>query len=136
MIINAEDIIVGRLGTVVAKQALLGQDIVIINADKAVISGRRAKTFEKYKDQDNRGEPFHGPFLPKRPDLFLKRMIRGMLPRKTTRGREALARIKCFMGIPAKYADQETVTIESAHADKLPNFKYVSVGELVGLLKG
>ena len=38
-IYNAEGIILGRLASVVAKQALLGEDIRIVNSEKAIISG-------------------------------------------------------------------------------------------------
>ena len=36
---DAEQMIVGRLGAKVAKAALLGEDVIIVNAEKAVITG-------------------------------------------------------------------------------------------------
>ena len=100
-----------------------------------MLSGSKTATIRKYKEQDDRGEPTHGPFLPKRPDMLLKRMIRGMLPRKTSRGRDALKRIKCYMGIPKEFEGKDMTVLEKAHVDKLPNFRYMSVGELSATLK-
>ena len=74
MIIDATNLIAGRLASVAAKKALLGEDVFIVNAEAALISGKKKFVAGKYDAQAKRGEPFHGPFLPKTPDRFLKRI--------------------------------------------------------------
>ena len=49
MIIDATNLLVGRLATVVAKKALLGGKIDIVNAEKAIISGPKRLVINKYK---------------------------------------------------------------------------------------
>ena len=135
MILDAKDLIAGRIGTVVAKKAILGEEIFIVNADLAVITGSKKNILAKYSTQDVRGEPFHGPFLPKIPDRFLKRMIRGMLPYKLGKGRAAFKRIKCYKGVPKAFQDKNLETIEKAHVAKTQTLKYLTIGEVCRLLK-
>ncbi|MFH1592743.1 MAG: 50S ribosomal protein L13 [Candidatus Woesearchaeota archaeon] len=135
MIIDANNLIAGRLGTVAAKRALLGEEVFIVNSEKAVITGSKKIILGKYADQSKRGEPFHGPFLPKTPDRFLKRLIRGMLPYKQFKGLSAFKRIKCYSGVPEGFKDKKLETIEKANVLKMQNLKYISVGMLCKLLK-
>ena len=41
MIIDATNMIAGRIATHIAKKALLGEDIVILNSEKAVLTGNK-----------------------------------------------------------------------------------------------
>lgn len=47
--------------------------------------------------------PARGPFHHRAPSKIFKRAVRGMLPYKTFRGREALKRVRAFEGIPPRY---------------------------------
>src|SRR3989338_8655500 len=100
MILDAENSILGRLAAVAAKQALLGEEIKIINCEKAIITGDKKGTIEAYMKLLDIGQPQQGPFVQRRPDLFFRRVVRGMLPRRQIRGREALSRVKCYIGVP------------------------------------
>jgi len=131
IIVNAENLILGRMATFVAKQALLGQEVRVINADKAIISGTKAKTIEDAKHERNRGTPAKGPFITKMPDRYVRRVIRGMLPYKITKGAEAYKRILCYSGIPEEFKDSTAVEIKGANFEKLPNLKYTTVGEVL-----
>ena len=113
MIINAEKLILGRMAAIVAKQALLGQEIKIVNCEKAVIIGHRRPVVAHYKKKLKLGQPQQGPFIQRRPDFFVRRTIRGMLPRKKDRGREAYSRIKCYVGIPQELEGKETTLKEA-----------------------
>ena len=132
MIIDAKDLILGRLASFSAKQALLGEEVVIINVEKAVISGTKENVLAKYLWRDNLGEPFAGPFMPKVPMKFVKRVIRGMLSYKKGRGKEAFKRIKCYPGNPTNV---NGVTIEKAKYTKLNKAGYMTVDELCKSLK-
>ncbi|MBI2523300.1 50S ribosomal protein L13 [Candidatus Woesearchaeota archaeon] len=130
MIIDANNLILGRLGTFVAKKALLGEKVDIVNCENAVVTGDKYDIFERYDEFLHRGTPAKGPFARKMPDRFVKRAIRGMLPYKKGRGREAFKNIKCYIGIPDSLKGQKKDTIKDANVEKLPNFKYVTVKEV------
>jgi len=135
-IIDATDLILGRLATQVAKLSLEGEKVVILNSEKAIITGTKNDIFDKYLSLRQKGEPFHGPFYPKQSDRLVKRTIRGMLPHKQEKGRKALKRITCYKGIPIQFQDKEIQTLESASIDKLSMGKYLKVEELVRRLGG
>ena len=135
-VIDAKDLIVGRLCTYVAKQLLLGQTFEIVNVEKAIFTGRKEQIFEKYKRLVSMGRPRTGPFIKRRSREIFKKSLRGMLPHKTTRGREALKRVKIFKGVPARLQDVKGETLESANVSKVPNLKYIRLEELTKFLGG
>ncbi|MFH0971966.1 MAG: 50S ribosomal protein L13 [Candidatus Micrarchaeota archaeon] len=103
MIIDATDAIVGRLATVAAKSALQGEEVVILNAEKAVISGDPLKTASKYynrRGMTQKANPENAAKWPRRADLMFKRIIRGMLPKHSPRGKAAEGRIMVYLGVP------------------------------------
>ncbi len=100
MIIDASNAVVGRLSSYVAKQLLKGEKIVIINAEKAIITGKKESIIREFEEKRARGVPKYGPFFPKRPDLILRRIIRGMLPYKKPHGFKAYKNLKVYMGKP------------------------------------
>ena len=89
MIIDGTDLILGRLGSFVAKKALLGEKIDIVNCENIIIIGKKEHILEKYKKKLARGIPSKGPILYKKPDRFVKRALKGMLPFKKERGKKA-----------------------------------------------
>ena len=135
-VINGENMILGRIATYVAKQALLGEEIALVNCEKIIISGNRHQIFAKHKQKQARGHPRWGPFTPRRPDGFVKRSIRGMLPYKKERGSQAFKRIKCYIGLPAQFKDAKLETLKSADAQKIPNLSYLTVSEVCKILGG
>ncbi|ASJ00138.1 50S ribosomal protein L13 [Thermococcus gorgonarius] len=138
-IINAEGLILGRLASKVAKMLLEGEEVVIVNAEKAIITGNREDIFAKYKQRTElrtRTNPRRGPFYPKRSDEIVRRTIRGMLPWKTDRGRKAFKRLKVYVGVPKEFEGKEFETISEAHMSRLATPKYVTVGEVAKFLGG
>ena len=111
-VVDVKDSILGRFSTVVAKRALQGEKIDLVNCEKAVITGDRVTIYKKYKEQDKRGTPLKGPYLPKMPDRFVRRAIRGMLPYKQEKGKKAFKNVMCYMGIPEKLSKDKIVTID------------------------
>ncbi|MBW2975876.1 50S ribosomal protein L13 [Candidatus Woesearchaeota archaeon] len=130
MIIDADNLILGRLGTYVAKKALLGEKIDIVNCEKCVVTGDKYQILENYDKFLKRGIPRKGPFTYRMPDRFVKRSIRGMLPYKKERGDKALKNIRCHIGIPDSMKNQKFEMIKNADVGKLPNFKYVRVKDI------
>jgi large subunit ribosomal protein L13 len=127
MIIDATDLIVGRLASFAAKQALLGKTIDIVNCERAIISGNRKQIIAWLKQRANMGGPHHGVFFPKKSDRYLKRVIRNMLPWKRYKGEIALKRIKCYLGVPEELEGKKFETIKEAHKSKLPSQKSIKV---------
>jgi large subunit ribosomal protein L13 len=127
MIIDASNLILGRLATYVAKQALLGNDVKVINCEKAVISGRKEVVFADFLHRMSMGSPRKGPYVHRMPDKIVRRAIRGMLPFKKSRGKEAYKKVLCYYGVPEELKNQKAITIESANITKLPTLKYVDI---------
>lgn len=124
-IIDARNCILGRLATEVVKKAKSGEEIIIVNAEQAVISGKKDDIFKKYLERRQRGTPQHGPFFPSKSDQIVRRAIRGMIPYKTKEGKETFKRINVFTGMPEKYKSEPKII--SKQVDKLKcNFIFVS----------
>lgn len=115
LLINGENAIMGRLSSYAAKQALEGNEIIILNAEKVIISGNKNNTIEKNKRlRALGGTAQKGPNYDRRPEMILKRAIRGMLPsHREGIGREAFKRIKCYSGVPKEFHDQKMIRIKS-----------------------
>lgn len=129
VIIDATELILGRVASTVAKRLLQGETIVIVNAEKAAISGRRLSIVKDRKTSLEIGHPGKGPFHPRRPDHIVRRTVRGMLPRKKPKGKQAYKRLRVFIGMPEEYKGKETQTIPEANAQKL-RCPYIKVEEL------
>lgn len=136
MIIDANNLILGRLATVVAKKSLLGDKIDIVNCENAVVTGTREAVLETYKQKFNRGIPSKGPFIPKTPDRFVRRAVRGMLPYKKGKGRLAFKNVKCYIGVPNEFKDKKFSTVKEASVERNKNLRYVSVKEICKHLGG
>jgi len=127
-VIDASDLILGRMASVVAKRLLLGESIVIVNAEKATISGKRLSRVKEAKAFLEIGHPGKGPFHPRRPDQIIHRTVRGMLPHRLPKGEVALKRLKVFLGVPSEFKGATFQTIPQADVNKL-RCPYVTVGE-------
>lgn len=126
-VINAEGLILGRLCTHVAKRLRNGEEIVVINAEKAVISGRKAQLLEFYKHRRKRGKSHltKGPYYPRTADRIIKRSVRGMIEYRKPSGRAALKRLRVYLGVPKEFASAKAETIETAKKPHLARFVYL-----------
>ena len=129
---DAKDMVLGRLSSFVAKKALEGEEIKIINVEQAVFTGDPRVMAKKWKNRDDRGEPFHGPFMKKTPIGLVRRVLRGMLPPNQARGREALKRIKCFIG---NKENKKGIELKKMHIENAKTLKYMTVQELCKAIK-
>ena len=48
MIINANNLIIGRIATKAAKASLLGEEVFILNCDKGVMTGSKQNVLAKF----------------------------------------------------------------------------------------
>jgi len=127
-VVDADGLLLGRLASIVARRTLAGEEIAIVNAEKAVISGTRVRVLANYNQKRQRGSKEGGPFFPRRPDHIMKRTIRGMLPYKRERGIEAFKRVKVYVGVPSEFAEAERETIAQADMNRLSAPRYVTLG--------
>jgi large subunit ribosomal protein L13 len=138
-LIDGNKYVLGRLATYVAKLLLEGNHVALINAEKLVISGEKEVIVEKYKEKLNwkdKANPEHSPYWSRRPDLLVKRIIRGMLPYKRKAGREAYKRLRVFIGENVKginLKDYKKLEPDMKKANDLKE-EYLEVGELSKLL--
>lgn len=138
IVIDATGLIVGRMATRVAKMALAGGDIKIVNCEKAVMSGKQNQILAKWRERKHRTDPFKGPFISILPDRIVRRSIYGMLPhkRKTekSRGIMAFKHIMCYISVPDNLKNQKFETIPGAESDRLKT-EFITMGRLSQLLR-
>ena len=133
-VIDGSNLIYGRLATAVTKLIMDGEEVVVLNAEKIIVTGERAEVLKDFKHKVDLGEVTKrkGPFYPRRADLLFKRCVRGMIPRYTTTGREAYRALKVLVGAPKQFDDVEKVVPEIA--SKKVSCKYVTLGEISAYL--
>ena len=116
LFIDAENQPMGRIASFAAKQAIQGSEIVIVNSEKAVISGNAVMNTQDFKERRrlNTNKPEKGPFFSKNSEKIMKRCIRGMLPDyRIGRGREAWKKIRCYIGIPEEYKKEKLLDLKN-----------------------
>jgi len=127
VIIDATGLTLGRLSTNAAKRLLQGDEIAVINSEKAIISGKKSSIKERYKEKREVGTYRKGPFYPRLPDQIVKRTIRGMIPYQKPHGRAAFKRLKCYAGTPDEFKGKTFEKIPEA--EKKP-VDFITVEEL------
>jgi large subunit ribosomal protein L13 len=127
-IINAEGLILGRMASVIAKQLLSGDEVVILNAEKAIIKGGKKMVYSKYRKMRELSHARKGPHFPRMPDRMLKRTIRGMIPYQSPHGRKAYKNLKVYIGTPKEFEKKKSESISSAEAKSLSQF--VELGDV------
>jgi large subunit ribosomal protein L13 len=132
--VNAEGQIVGRMGSKVAKLLLNGEEVVILNAEKAVFSGKKKSKIAEAHLFLEVGAPARGPFHYRRPDRYLRKTLRGMVPFKQPKGKAAYKRLKVFMGVPAEFKDQKMISFDDAQSSNLkgPHFTLAELAKEIG----
>jgi large subunit ribosomal protein L13 len=137
-VINAEGLILGRMSSIIAKRLLNGEEIVVVNAEGAVLSGKKKSKTAEQKTFLEVGYPKAGPFHYRRPDRMLRRTVRGMLPYRQPKGKQAYKRLHVFTGIPEDFKNQKTQTLTEAQSTKLtcPFFRLGDFAKELGWKKG
>ena len=133
-VIDGKNAVYGRLAALVSKRIMNGEEIVVLNCEKMIITGERDAVFAEFKAKVDRGEckSRKGPFYPRRSDLLFKRAVRGMIPWYTTSGREAFRRLHVFVGVPKQFADADAEVVE--FSTKKITGKYTTLGAVAAYL--
>jgi large subunit ribosomal protein L13 len=128
VVINGENLILGRLASHVAKLLLSGEEVTIVNAERTIISGSKKNIIGDYHQKRNVGTARKGPFFPRMPDRIVKRTVRGMIPYKKSSGKDAYKKLKVYIGVPKDLKAEDLVTLESASAKG--KVKYIELAEV------
>merc|ERR1711939_515137 len=139
VVIDARGHLLGRLASFVAKEALLGQKIVVVRCEELVISGSHIRNKMKLLMKRNKRmntNPRKGPFHHKSPSDMLIRVVRGILPHVWYRGSAAFQRVKAVEGIPDPFDKLKKVVVPDAlRVTRLkPGRKYTDLGKLAAEL--
>ena len=112
LIIDASDVVLGRLASHAATLLRgkhkptfsphmdMGDYVIIVNADKVVLTGQKAQQKMAYRHSGYPGglsAVSYTELLEKNPVRAVEKAIRGMLP-KNTLGREQLKKLKVYTG--------------------------------------
>jgi len=127
ILIDGTDQVLGRMATQVAKKLISGEEVVIINAEKVIISGSKKAVFEEYTHKFSQGGLRKGPFYPRSPDRIVRRAIRGMLAYDKPHGKEAFKRLKVYIGTNG-FNPKDSILKPMEEKDK--PYRYVYVGDI------
>ena len=117
VLVDGRTHMLGRLASVMAKELLSGQKIVVVRCEQVVVSGslvRNKVKFTQFLKKRTNTNPKKGPIHYRSPARMVWRTIRGMLPHKTARGQAALARLQCFEGVPPPYDTMKKLVVPEA----------------------
>eukprot|EP01104_Vermistella_antarctica_P006089 TRINITY_DN16821_c0_g1_i1.p1 TRINITY_DN16821_c0_g1~~TRINITY_DN16821_c0_g1_i1.p1 ORF type:complete len:205 (-),score=63.54 TRINITY_DN16821_c0_g1_i1:230-844(-) len=117
VIIDGRGHLLGRLASIVAKELLMGQRVVVVRCEEINISGsfyRSKLRYLSFLRKRTNVNPKKGPFHLRAPSKIFWRTVRGMLPHKLARGKAALARLKVAEGIPPPYNKLKRMVVPEA----------------------
>merc|ERR1712232_12324 len=117
ILIDGRGHLYGRLASIVAKELLAGQKIIVVRCNEMCISGSLVRNRVKYAQFRNKRmntNPSHGPFHFKAPAKMFWRTVRGMVNQKTARGQAALGRLSTVDGIPHPYDEMKRRVVPAA----------------------
>ncbi|HWE90213.1 MAG TPA: 50S ribosomal protein L13 [Pseudonocardiaceae bacterium] len=125
-VIDAQDVVLGRLATQVATllrgkhkptyapHVDTGDFVIIVNADKVVLTGNKREQAFAYRHSGYPGglrKQSFGELLDKRPERLVEKTIKGMLP-KNKLGRAMGSKLKVYAGPDHPHAAQQPQAFE------------------------
>ncbi|CAN6303503.1 unnamed protein product [Urochloa humidicola] len=144
IVVDARHHMLGRLSSIIAKELLNGQKVVVVRCEEICMSGglvRQKMKYLRFLRKRMNTKPSHGPIHFRAPAKILWRTIRGyvsnawicrahftiwlvrffcllwfcrMIPHKPKRGEAALARLKTYEGVPPPYDRTKRMVIPDA----------------------
>jgi len=131
-VIDAEDVVLGRLASNVATllrgkhkptfapHVDTGDFVIIVNADKVVLTGNKREQSFAYRHSGYPGglrKQSFGELLDTRPERLLEKVVRGMLP-KNKLGRAQGKKLKVYAGPDHPHAAQQPKPFEIAKVSR------------------
>jgi len=113
------------LASYAAKEALKGEDIIILNCEDIIITGNKKNIEENFKIRRSRvGHSQKGPRHSRSSEKMVKRSIRGMLPdHREGRGKIAFKKIKCYVGVPKEFQESKKILAGKQKKTKFSRIK-------------
>ncbi|KAF0977686.1 hypothetical protein FDP41_003008 [Naegleria fowleri] len=136
IVLDGKGHILGRLAANVSKEILAGKKVVVVRCEELLLQGKMKRNkvaYESYLRKRMNTNPRKGPFHHRAPSQHLFKVIRAMVPRKTERGREALARLELYDGVPSQYNQVKRHVCPSALAVTIlkPSSPVTRLGDLL-----
>lgn len=117
IIIDGRNHLLGRLASIVAKELLNGQRVVVVRCEQILRSGSLFRNKLKRQEQMHHRcntNPRRTATHWRAPSRIFWKVLRGMVPHKTSRGAAAMGRLKVFEGIPFPYDQKKRMVIPQA----------------------
>ena len=129
-VVDAEGLVLGRLATEVARilrgkhkpmfapNVDVGDHVIVINADKIVLTSDKLEKKIAYRHSGYPGglrQQNYAELMEKKPTEAVRRAVRGMLP-KNTLGRQMLKKLKIYTGPDHPHAAQSPQPLAIEHA--------------------
>ncbi len=138
IIVDAEDALLGRLASNVAKLLLMGFKVHVINIEKAVVSGNRKMVIDSYKlllNVKTHRNPYRQSMKrPRNPIAIFKSSVKNMLPKHNWRRVILLKNVKAYIGIPREFSGRELIKIVDIDAKNIKRRTVVRVLEIAKAL--
>lgn len=132
-VIDATGASAGRLATHIAKRLLDGEEVHVVNAEKATVSGTKESVMERYNFKRDIGTRRKGPYFPRVPHLMMKRTVRGMLNyQELPSHRAAYKRLKAYIGVPDELSDKPAIRVESARSTAQRSLTFGQIATRLG----
>lgn len=145
IIVDADRQRLGRMASKIAKLLLSGVEVIVVNAEKAIVTGNKNTILEKYLRLMRRRQLTSHKVIkvwyPRRPEKLVWYTIVRMLPRKKPRGREAMKRLKVYAGVPEEFQKIEKIRFKEADLGEGISksgrvLRYMTIGEISKIIRG
>lgn len=125
-VIDATDVVLGRLAShvatllrgkhkpIFAPHVDTGDFVIVINAEKVALSGKKLEQKKAYRHSGYPGglrSMTYGELMEKRPDRAVEKAVKGMLP-KNSLGRKMAKKLKVYAGSEHPHQAQQPVPFE------------------------
>ena len=111
---KAADLLRGKHKPTFVPHMDCGDHVIIINADKIVLTGKKLEQKMYYHHTGyigNMKQVKYKTLLEKKPEFVMTKAVKGMIP-DTTIGRQALTRLRVFAGAEHSHAAQKPEKVE------------------------
>lgn len=112
--VQVADLLRGKNKTTFTPHVDCGDFVIVINADKIVLTGKKAEQKYYYHHTGYIGHMKsvrYDNLLANRPELAIQLAVKGMIPSNTI-GRKAMTRLHIYKGAEHKHAAQKPVVLE------------------------
>lgn len=130
-VVDADGMVLGRLASEVARilrgkhkpiftpHMDTGDNVIVVNAAKVVLTGRKAEQKTYFRHTGYMGHERHTPFatmLERHPERVIEKAVYGMLPKSTLARQTVRRKLRVYAGAEHPHAAQKPTTLTFSHA--------------------